>query len=138
MDHQLGSGASGKFDGFKDKYYYGRRPNGFYIPRFRNIGGKEKGVNFLRGYGYQGGAGRGDWSESIAELGYGSELKKALLKPGNWTIGMGGFSMEPPWFVGFFIFIYLFILALIGTISESDWKSQLFLSKIYKYFKKNH
>ena len=97
MDHQLGSGASGKFDGYNDKYYYGRRPNGFYIPRFRNIGGKEKGVNFLRGYGYQGGAGRGDWSESIAELGYGSELKKALLKPGNWTIGMGGFGEVLPY-----------------------------------------
>ena len=97
MDHQLGSGASGKFDGFKDKYYYGRRPNGFYIPRFRNIGGREKGVDFLRGYGYQGSAGRGDWSESIAELGYGSDLKRLLLKPGNWTIGMGGFGEVLPY-----------------------------------------
>ena len=25
---------------FEDKYYTGRRPNGIYIPRFRNIGGK--------------------------------------------------------------------------------------------------
>ena len=97
MDHQLGSGASGKFDGYNDKYYYGRRPNGFYIPRFRNIGGKEKRVDFLRGYGYQGGAGRGDWSKSIAELGYGSELKKEILKPGNWTIGMGGFGEVLPY-----------------------------------------
>ena len=40
MDHQLGSGAGGKFDGYKDKYYTGRRPNGFYIPRFRNINEK--------------------------------------------------------------------------------------------------
>ena len=68
MDHQLGSGASAKYDGHKDRYYYGRRPNGFYIPRFRNIGGKTKGLDFLRGYGYQGSAGRGDWSDSILSL----------------------------------------------------------------------
>ena len=56
MDHQLGSGASGSYEGFEDQYYTGRRPNGFYIPRFRNIGGKKDAVDFLRGYGYQGGA----------------------------------------------------------------------------------
>ena len=35
MDHQLGSVASGKYEGFEDKNEYGNRPNGFYIPRFR-------------------------------------------------------------------------------------------------------
>ena len=97
MDHQLGSGASGKYDGFHHKYYYGRRPNGFYIPRFRNIGGKEKGVDFIRGYGYQGGAGRGSWSDSVAELSYGPEFKNAILKPGDWSIGMGGFGEVLPY-----------------------------------------
>ena len=38
MDHQLGVGAGGKFDGFEDKFYKGRRPNGVYVPRFRNLG----------------------------------------------------------------------------------------------------
>lgn len=97
MDHQLGSGASGVYEGYEDQYYYGRRPNGFYIPRFRNIGGKSKGVDFLRGYGYQGGAGRGNWSESIAEYGYGADFKNALLKPGKWNIGMGGFGEVLPY-----------------------------------------
>jgi choline dehydrogenase-like flavoprotein len=97
MDHQLGSGASGTFEGFEDKYYTGRRPNGFYIPRFRNIGGKSKEVDFLRGYGYQGGAGRGDWSKTIAELGYGSDFKNALLEPGKWNLGMGGFGEVLPY-----------------------------------------
>jgi choline dehydrogenase-like flavoprotein len=97
MDHQLGSGASGNFDGFEERYYSGRRPNGFYIPRFRNIGGKSKGVDFLRGYGYQGGAGRGNWSESIAEFGYGADFKNAVLKPGKWSIGMGGFGEVLPY-----------------------------------------
>ena len=97
MDHQLGSGASGSIEGFEDKYYTGRRPNGFYIPRFRNIGGKKKDVDFLRGYGYQGGASRGDWSEAIAEFSYGSEFKNAMLKPGKWNLGMGGFGEVLPY-----------------------------------------
>ncbi|MGA0272977.1 MAG: GMC oxidoreductase [Flavobacteriaceae bacterium] len=97
MDHQLGSGASGSYEGFEDQYYTGRRPNGFYIPRFRNIGGKKDAVDFLRGYGYQGGAGRNDWSAAVAELGYGEAYKKALLKAGKWTVGMGGFGEVLPY-----------------------------------------
>ena len=97
MDHQLGSGASGKYEGFKDRYYYGRRPNGFYIPRFRNIGGKSKNLDFIRGYGYQGGASRGDWSKAIKELSYGSDFKNAILEPGGWSIGMGGFGEVLPY-----------------------------------------
>ena len=97
MDHQLGSGASGTFDGFEDKYYTGRRPNGFYIPRFRNVGGKKNNVDFLRGYGYQGGAGRGNWADAIAEFGYGSEFKNAMLEPGKWNVGMGGFGEVLPY-----------------------------------------
>ena len=97
MDHQLGSGASGKYEGYKDHYYYGRRPNGFYIPRFRNIGGKSKNLDFIRGYGYQGGASRGDWSKAIKELSYGSDFKNAILEPGGWSIGMGGFGEVLPY-----------------------------------------
>ena len=97
MDHQLGSGASGKYDGFKDQYYAGRRPNGFYIPRFRNLGNDNKKVDFLRGYGYQGVASRREWNESVAELAYGKDFKKEVLKPGDWSIGMGGFGEVLPY-----------------------------------------
>ena len=97
MDHQLGSGASGKYDGFKDQYYAGRRPNGFYIPRFRNLGNDNKKVDFLRGYGYQGSASRRGWNESVAELTYGKDFKKEVLKPGDWSIGMGGFGEVLPY-----------------------------------------
>ena len=97
MDHQLGSGASGNYEGYKDRYYYGRRPNGFYIPRFRNIGGRSKNLDFIRGYGYQGGASRGDWSKAIKELSYGSDFKNAILEPGGWSIGMGGFGEVLPY-----------------------------------------
>ncbi len=92
MDHHFKAGATAKVDGFTDKYYKGRRPNGIYIPRFRNIGGKTDAPNFKRGYGYQGGASRGNWEESIAELGYGKELKKKVTEPGGWTIGLMGFG----------------------------------------------
>ncbi|MGY8946214.1 MAG: GMC oxidoreductase [Flavobacteriales bacterium] len=97
MDHQLGSGASGKYDGFKDKYYYGNRPNGFYVPRFRNIDQKSINKNFLRGYGYQGGASRSDWSSVINEISFGKKFKEEILKPGDWTIGMGGFGEVLPY-----------------------------------------
>jgi choline dehydrogenase-like flavoprotein len=97
MDHHFQVGASGKFDGFEDKYYSGRRPNGIYIPRFRNLGGDTEQSEFLRGYGYQGGASRGDWSESVKELSYGKELKEAILKPGGWSMGLTGFGETLPY-----------------------------------------
>src|SRR5690606_26527318 len=92
MDHHLGVGASGKYDGFHDQYYKGRRPTGIYVPRFRNLGDSKTKTNFLRGYGYQGGASRGDWSEGIAELAYGKEFKEKIMEPGDWSFGMGGFG----------------------------------------------
>jgi choline dehydrogenase-like flavoprotein len=97
MDHQLGSGANGKYDGFEDKYYTGRRPNGFYIPRFRNLGSKSEKVDFLRGYGYQGGASRSDWSDLVAEFAYGKDLKNKITEPGKWSIGMSGFGEVLPY-----------------------------------------
>ena len=93
MDHHMGAGASGKFDGFKDKYYKGRRPNGIYIPRFKNLGDKTtENKNYLRGFGYQGGGGRSSTSEQMAELGYGAEFKEKMLEPGEWRMGLGGYG----------------------------------------------
>src|SRR5699024_10395915 len=65
MDHHFSVGAGGKFDGFADKYYYGRRPTGIYIPRFRNLPGQKK-RDYVRGFGYQGGAGRGSWGRGTS------------------------------------------------------------------------
>lgn len=91
MDHHFMAGASGKYEGFEDKYYKGRKPNGVFIPRFRNLNNSEK-MPFIRGYGYQGGASRGDWTQAVAELGYGKELKEAIVQPGGWTMGLTGFG----------------------------------------------
>ncbi len=92
MDHHFGVGASGSYDGFGDKYYKGRKPNGVYIPRFRNLGGSSNMKDYIRGYGYQGGASRGNWEDIIAEMSIGKELKESILQPGGWTMGINGFG----------------------------------------------
>ncbi len=96
MDHHFRAGASAKYDGFEDMYYKGRKPNGIYLPRFRNLMDNEN-LSFKRGYGYQGGASRGDWTESVGEAGFGPELKEALVKPGKWTMGLMGFGETLPY-----------------------------------------
>ncbi len=97
MDHHFKAGAFGKFDGFQDKYYTGRRPNGIYIPRFRNMGGETNAKDFLRGYGYQGGASRQDWTETIRELSHGKALTEAIVQPGGWQMGLMGFGETLPY-----------------------------------------
>ncbi len=95
MDHHLGTGASGDVEGYEDKYYYGRRANGFYIPRYRNLFGDKR--DYLRGFGYQGSGSREGWSREIAELNIGADFKEALTEPGPWTLGMGGFGETLPY-----------------------------------------
>lgn len=95
MDHHLRAGASGVVEGYDDKYYFGRRANGVYIPRFRNINGDKR--DYLRGFGYQGAASRQGWSRNVAELGIGADLKEALSEPGQWTMGIGGFGETLPY-----------------------------------------
>jgi choline dehydrogenase-like flavoprotein len=95
MDHHLGMGASGTVEGYEDKYYYGRRANGVYIPRYRNLFGDKR--DYLRGFGYQGGAGRGGWASNIAELSIGGDFKDACTEPGQWSMGLGGFGETLPY-----------------------------------------
>lgn len=91
MDHQYRVGADAEFEGFEDMYYIGRRPNGIYIPRFRNIG-NDKRTDYVRGFGYQGAASREDWTRGVQELAFGEELKNALTAPGPWRLGITGFG----------------------------------------------
>ena len=98
MDHHFRVGASGDYDGFNDKYYKGRRPNGIYVPRFRNLGDKaSERKDYLRGFGYQGGASRRNWKAMIAELGFGTGLKEQLANPGMWRMGFGAFGEHLPY-----------------------------------------
>ena len=93
MDHHFKTGAAGIYEGFEDKYYSGRRANGIYIPRFRNVNKDTKMKNFLRGYGYQGGASRESWSRYVRELSkFGKDMKIELIEPGPWRMGMTAFG----------------------------------------------
>ncbi len=89
MDHHKTHNLSGRVPGYEDEYYFGRRPNGIYIPRFRNL--TEKRTDYTRGFGFQGGASRsGARRNSDAEIG--PELKEALEDPGDWNIAFTGFG----------------------------------------------
>jgi choline dehydrogenase-like flavoprotein len=95
MDHHLDIGASAAVDGYEDMYYTGRRPNGIYIPRYRNIGKDKR--NYLRGFGYQGGASRGTWTNLMLDDVLGKELKEQAATPGPWYMGLGGFGEILPY-----------------------------------------
>ena len=95
MDHHFRVGAYGEIEGFEDRYYFGRRPNGIYIPRFRNINGEKR--DYLRGFGYQGSGGRDGWSRDIAEMQIGGDYKDALGEPGKWGFGIIAFGETLPY-----------------------------------------
>ena len=94
MDHHFRCGAEGALEGLDDKYYYGRRPTGFYIPRYRNLFGEKRA--YLRGFGYQGSADRLGWSRAVSELGVGGGFKDAMAEPGRWEIGATAFGEMLP------------------------------------------
>ena len=101
MDHHLSVGASADVDGYEDKYYSGRRANGVYVPRYRNVGKDKR--DYLRGFGYQGGASRQGWSSLVAEMSIGTDLKNAVSKPGKWTMGLSGFGEILPYHENFVV-----------------------------------
>jgi choline dehydrogenase-like flavoprotein len=95
MDHHFRIGASGYAEGYDDKYVFGRRANGIYIPRFRNVGDDKR--DYLRGFGYQGGAGREGWGHEIAEMNIGGDYKDAVAEPGRWSMGVVAFGETLPY-----------------------------------------
>ncbi|GAB2778667.1 GMC family oxidoreductase [Rhabdobacter roseus] len=94
MDHHLAVGASGAYDGFEDKYYFGRRANGIYVPRYRNWGNDKR--DYIRGFGYQGGASRDSWGRGNGMEGFGAAFKEEISKPGGWRMSLGGFGEMIP------------------------------------------
>ncbi len=93
MDHHFRCGAGGKVEGYEEYYTYGNRPTGIYIPRFRNIYDDKR--DYLRGFGYQGGAGRGR-GVPIAEM-LGADYKEALCEAGEWSINITAFAEMLPY-----------------------------------------
>jgi choline dehydrogenase-like flavoprotein len=93
MDHHFRVGASGRYEGFEEQYYKGRRANGIYIPRFRNVNKATEMKNFVRGYGYQGRGSREDWTRGVQEMArFGADLKADLFEPGPWRMGITAFG----------------------------------------------
>ncbi|HKT88378.1 MAG TPA: GMC family oxidoreductase [Candidatus Sulfotelmatobacter sp.] len=90
MDHIKAGGADGVIPGNEDRVEFGRRPNGVYMPRFRNV--KSKHPDFLRGYGFQGGGYREGWERGISQTGFGVDFKKSLRGPGPWRFSFYGFG----------------------------------------------
>jgi choline dehydrogenase-like flavoprotein len=90
MDHVKDGGATAIMPGHADRIELGRRPNGIYVPRFRNV--KAKHNEFLRGYGFQGGAHRETWQRGIAQTGFGAEFKKTTSQPGPWHFAFNGYG----------------------------------------------
>jgi choline dehydrogenase-like flavoprotein len=93
IDHHFGAGAHGSHEGFKDKYFAGRKPNAIYVPRYQNIGADKR--DYLRGFGYEGGGWRGPQGETE---GFGKTLKEEYVKFGDWGLDLMGFAETLPVF----------------------------------------
>lgn len=93
MDHFLGLGVAGIYMDDTDKYYYGNRPTGLYIPRFRNVAQQDQELDFVRGYGYQTMINSSNWTSAFNNKGFGAGYKNALREiPPSWMFYMGGFG----------------------------------------------
>ena len=89
MDHPFGAGARGTLPGYEGHTSFGSRPNGIYVPRFRNV--KDRQPDFVRGYGFQGGGWRSGWKRD--PRGFGAEYKRKLIdEKGPWMLGLGGWG----------------------------------------------
>jgi choline dehydrogenase-like flavoprotein len=88
MDHIKGTMVEGVIPGFEDKYVYGRRPIGGYIPRYRNFPAHVE--RYKRGWGYQVYSGRGGWGGW--HQGIGESFKAKNRNPGPWTLILHAFG----------------------------------------------
>jgi choline dehydrogenase-like flavoprotein len=90
MDHVMGGGANARIPGNEGRISLGNRPNGIYVPRFRNV--KQKQPEFLRGYGFQGSGARANWEHGAELTGFGADFKRVLSRPGPWWFTFYGFG----------------------------------------------
>jgi choline dehydrogenase-like flavoprotein len=93
-DHVSGVRVTAIVPGLLDRYYSGRRPTGFYIPRYQNLGSAEDG--FTRGFGFQGSARRLDWERGKNQAGIGSGFARELRQPGPWMLELSLFGEAIP------------------------------------------
>jgi choline dehydrogenase-like flavoprotein len=92
MDHHMGVDAVGYTDDFDDRFYNASRPNGIYIPRFRNLDSASKRSDYVRGFAYQGSSYRLGPNRGASMPGIGADFKHALRDPGPWAMELWGFG----------------------------------------------
>ena len=95
-EHLMGPGVTGLVKELVGKEHGNEdgRPGGFYVPRFRNL--KDKQPGFLRGYGFEGGGGKGIFPDSTDRPGFGKQYKKEVRDYAGAFINMGGFGEVLP------------------------------------------
>lgn len=98
MDHHLGLEINASVPGFLDRTTHGNRPIGFYIPRYRNLGGDTNMPGFTRGYGFEGSASREGWYKAYGMDGFGTDFKEKVKEAGPWGVGMWGFGETLPYY----------------------------------------
>lgn len=95
MTHHKSS-VGGEYDGFLDNYFFGRRANGIYVPRFRNV--TTAHPDFLRGYNFQGGGSR-PRRNGMSFEGFGAELKAYMQSPADgWRFTLSSFGEQLPYY----------------------------------------
>jgi len=97
MDHNYRIRVSGIYEGndFDNNYYFGRRPTGTYMPRFRNLD-TDRQKEFVRGYAYACGASRQGWERGNGSTQFGADFKASMTQPGPWTFSMTGMGEMLP------------------------------------------
>ena len=91
MDHITGAGATGELPELAARPSLNgpHRPDGIYVPRFRNLMTGMQRADYIRGFGYQGGGGVGfNWSAP----GFGADYLSAVRQSQAAYIGLGGFG----------------------------------------------
>lgn len=95
MDHNYRGKLEASYDGFQDSYYYGRRPTGIYIPRYRNVG-NDKQKDFIRGFAIAAGGSRRQGNVTDDTIGV--NLKEQMTEAGSWDMWMTGMGECLPYY----------------------------------------
>lgn len=96
MDHYTGVTGGGTVPGFEDRYAFGRRPTGTYIPNYRHE--KVGDVDFTRGFAFQGGGSqRTNTGTTAKRAGIGATVKSQARQLGPWRFFTAMFGEMLPY-----------------------------------------
>lgn len=95
MDHANTLAGAGLIPGFENYTTTGDRPNSIIIARFRNLDAHE-GIDFTRGYSYQGGALQSTWSRGQSMAGIGAGFREEIESIGPWRVALVAFAESLP------------------------------------------